>query len=155
MIISSCGNAWREYILYFLSIHSISFLVVVHFSLYEILRCLVLFYCSRLVKDGFSLTFAKTAFVESGNLKTLDSHEIWSNRSLEKSMAHRRTQPIFDVVPFDHGAKLPPSRAVVYCTTSCQGDAAATCAICVFLSRALLQGSSFASNVSAACIGSS
>ena len=155
MIISSCGNAWRVYILYFLSIYFIYFLVVVHSSLYEILRCLVVFYCSRHVKDGWSLTFAKTAFVESGNLKTLDSHEIWSNRSLEKSMAHWRTQPIFNVVPFEHRAKLPPSRAVVYCTTSCQGDAAATCAICVFLSRALLQGSSLASNVSAACIGSS
>ena len=122
------------------------------------------------MKDGFSVTFAKTAFVESGNLKTLDSHEIWSNRPLEKSMAHWRTQPIPNVVPLEHRAKPPPSRAGVYCTTACQGDAAATCSICAFLSRALLQGSNFTSNVltqtssltsvayvssvSASCIGS-
>ena len=106
------------------------------------------------VTDDWSLTVTKTAFVESVNLKTLVSHDVRSNCLIVQSMAHEHTPPIFHVASYEHEPKLPPSRAVVYCSTSCQGHAAATCAICVFLSRVLLQGSSLATNASAASTGS-
>ena len=107
----------------------------------------------KAVKDEYSLTVAKTSFVESVNLKTLVSHDIRSNCLFVQSMAHQRTPPVFDVASCEHEPTLSPSRALVYCSTSCQGHTAATCAICVLLSRVLLQGSSLASNVSAASIG--
>ena len=104
-------------------------------------------------------------------MKTLDSDEIWSHRSLEKSMAHWRTQPLQIVVSLEHRATPLPRPSGVHCTTACQGDASASCSIYPHLSRALLQGSNFACNVltqtssltsvayvstvSAACIGSS
>ena len=105
------------------------------------------------MKDVWSLTVVKIACVQSVNLKTLVSHGIRSNCLFVKAMTHRPTQPTFDVADCEHGFKLSHSRAVVYCSTPGQGHAA-TCAICVFLSRVLLQGSNLASNVSAASIRS-
>ena len=106
------------------------------------------------VTDEWSLTVTKTAFVESVNLKTLVSHDVRSNCLFVQSMAHEHTPSIFHVASYEHELKLPSSRAVVCCSTSCQGCAAAICAICVFLSRVLLQGSSLATNASAASTGS-
>ena len=121
-------------------------------------------------KTDSHMLFPKIACVESGNPKTPDPDEKWSNRSLETSMANWRTQLIQNVEPPENRATSPPSRAGVYCTTACERDAAANCSICGFLSRVLLQGSNFTSNaltqsssltsvayassVSAACIGS-
>ena len=76
-------------------------------------------------KTDSHMLFPKIACVESGNLKTPDSDEKWSNRSLEKSMANWRTQLIQNVGPLEHRATPPPSRAGVYCTTACERDAAA------------------------------
>ena len=55
MIMSAGGNAWRDILYNSRSLHTIhSFRGCSLYSLYEILSCLVLVYCSRHVKDGFS-----------------------------------------------------------------------------------------------------
>ena len=76
----------------------------------------------------------KPACVESVNLKTLVSLGIQSSCLFEKAMAHRPTHPTLDGANCEHGSKLSPSRAVVYCSTPCQGRAAATCEnMCIFV----------------------
>ena len=106
------------------------------------------------VKDVWSLTVVKIACVQSVNLKTYVSLSIQSDCLCERAMAGRPTQDALDAADGEHESKMYPSPAVVFCSNAWQEHAAATCAICVFLSRVLLQESNLASNLSAASIRS-